>query len=50
MKKNQDIAKNLKGYLLLVTGDMDNNLHPGNTLRGVDALIKANKRFDFGQK
>ncbi len=47
VKKNQDIAKNLKGYLLLVTGDMDNNVHPGNTLRIVDALIKANKRFDF---
>jgi dipeptidyl aminopeptidase/acylaminoacyl peptidase len=47
VKKNQDIAKNLKGYLLLVTGDMDNNVHPGNTLRVVDALIKANKRFDF---
>ena len=47
VKKNQDIAKNLKGYLLLVTGDMDNNVHPGNTLRVVDALIKANKRFDL---
>ena len=45
--KNQDIAKNLKGYLMLVTGDIDNNVHPGNTLRVVDALIKANKRFDF---
>jgi len=47
VEKNQDIAKNLKGYLLLVTGDIDNNVHPGNTLRVVDALIKANKRFDF---
>lgn len=47
VEKNQDIAKNLKGYLLLVTGDMDNNVHPGNTLRVADALIKANKRFDF---
>jgi len=45
--KNQDIAKNLKGYLLLVTGDVDDNVHPGNTLRVMDALIKANKRFDF---
>ena len=45
--KNQDLAKNLKGYLLLVTGDVDNNVHPGNTLRVVDQLIKANKRFDF---
>lgn len=47
VEKNQDIAKNLKGYLLLVTGDIDNNVHPGNTLRVVDALIQANKRFDF---
>jgi hypothetical protein len=47
VQKNQDIAKNLKGYLLLVTGDIDDNVHPGNTLRVVDALIKANKRFDF---
>jgi dipeptidyl aminopeptidase/acylaminoacyl peptidase len=54
VEKNQDLAKNLKGYLLLVTGDVDDNVHPGNTLRVVDALIKANKRFDFmmlpGQK
>lgn len=45
--KNQDIASNLKGHLLLVTGDIDNNVHPGNTIRVVDALVKANKRFDF---
>ncbi len=44
---NQDLVKNLKGYLLLVHGDIDNNVHPGNSLRVVDALIKANKRFDF---
>jgi dipeptidyl aminopeptidase/acylaminoacyl peptidase len=47
VEKNQDLAKNLKGHLLLVSGDIDNNVHPGNTLRVVDALIKANKRFDF---
>jgi dipeptidyl aminopeptidase/acylaminoacyl peptidase len=45
--KNQDLAKNLKGKLLLMTGDIDNNVHPANTYRVVDALIKANKRFDF---
>jgi lantibiotic modifying enzyme len=45
--KNQDLVKNLKGHLLLVSGDIDNNVHPGNTLRVVDALVKANKRFDF---
>lgn len=47
VKKNQEMAKNLKGHLLLVSGDIDNNVHPGNTLRVVDELIKANKRFDF---
>ena len=45
--KNADIAKNLKGKLLLVTGDMDNNVHPAGTITVVDALIRANKRFDF---
>ncbi len=44
---NQSLAKNLKGHLLLVTGDIDNNVHPGNTIRVVDALIKANKRFEM---
>lgn len=44
---NQELAKNLKGHLLLVTGDMDNNVHPAATIRVVDALIKANKRFSF---
>ena len=33
--------------LLLITGDIDNNVHPANTYRLADALIKANKRFDF---
>jgi dipeptidyl-peptidase-4 len=47
IEKNQDLAKNLEGHLLLIHGDMDNNVHPGNTLRVVDALIKANKRFDL---
>jgi dipeptidyl aminopeptidase/acylaminoacyl peptidase len=44
---NAELAQNLKGKLLLVHGDMDNNVHPGNTIRLVDALIKANKRFDM---
>lgn len=44
---NIDLAPNLKGRLLLTTGDMDNNVHPGNTVRLVNALIKANKRFDY---
>ena len=45
--KNSDLAGNLKGHLLLTTGDIDNNVHPAGTLRMAEALIKANKRFDF---
>ena len=44
---NVEIAANLKNKLLLVHGEIDNNVHPGNTVRLVDALIKANKRFDY---
>lgn len=44
---NADLACNFKGYLLLVTGDMDNNVHPGNTLRMANALIQAGKNFDL---
>ena len=47
IKTNEEIAKQLKGHLLLVHGDIDNNVHPGNTLRVVDALIRAGKRFDM---
>ena len=44
---NAELAANLKGHLLLVHGEVDNNVHPANTMRLVDALIKANKRFDL---
>ncbi len=44
---NAELVRNFKGYLLLVTGDVDNNVHPGNTLRMADALIKAGKNFDL---
>ena len=45
--KNPDVAKNLKGRLLLIHGEIDNNVHPANTIRVVNALINANKRFDM---
>ena len=45
--KNPELAKNLKGRLLLSHGEIDNNVHPANTMRVVNALIKANKRFDM---
>lgn len=44
---NAELADNLKGHLMLVHGEIDNNVHPANTMRLVDALIKANKRFDL---
>lgn len=44
---NPEIVKQLKGHLMLVHGDIDNNVHPANTIRVVDALIRANKRFDM---
>ena len=44
---NQNLAKNLKGHLLLAHGMMDNNVPPYNTLLVVEALINANKDFDL---
>jgi dipeptidyl-peptidase-4 len=44
---NAELAGNLKGQLMLVHGEIDNNVHPANTMRLADALIKANKRFDL---
>ncbi len=47
IEKNSELAKNLKGRLMLATGDIDNNVSPANTIRMANALIKANKRFEF---
>lgn len=44
---NPSIVRQLKGHLMLVHGDIDNNVHPANTIRVVDALIRANKRFEM---
>ncbi|MDX1393826.1 MAG: DPP IV N-terminal domain-containing protein [Gemmatimonadota bacterium] len=45
--RNSSLAENLKGHLLLTTGDIDNNVHHAGTFRMAEALIRANKRFDF---
>ncbi len=47
IETNPQIASNLKGHLMLIHGDIDNNVHPANTIRVVNALIRANKRFDM---
>jgi len=44
---NQDLAKNLKGRLLLIHGEIDNNVHPAGTMVVVNELIKSGKRFDM---
>jgi dipeptidyl aminopeptidase/acylaminoacyl peptidase len=44
---NLRMAANLRGKLLLIHGDMDDNVSPAHTLRLADALIKAGKTFDM---
>lgn len=44
---NIDNAYRLQGDLLLLVGELDSNVPPESTLRLVDALIKANKDFEF---
>ncbi len=46
-QSNLTLAKNLEGKLLLVHGDMDNNVNPASSLRFAGELIKANKDFDL---
>lgn len=40
-------VNNLEGEFLLVHGSADDNVHVQNTTRLVDALVNANKRFDW---
>jgi dipeptidyl-peptidase-4 len=44
---NQNLAKNLKGKLLIAHGTLDTNVPPYNTLLVVNELVKANKDFDL---
>ena len=40
-------AEKLKGDYLLVHGGGDDNVHVQNTMRMVEALVQANKQFDW---
>ncbi len=40
-------AQKLQGKLMLILGELDNNVDPSSTLQLVDALIKNNKEFEF---
>ena len=42
-----NFAKNLKGHLAIHHGAVDNNVHPGNTIQLIRALLKLNKKFDL---
>jgi dipeptidyl aminopeptidase/acylaminoacyl peptidase len=44
---NGAAAHRLKGKLLLISGDMDENVHVSHTLSLVDALVRANRDFDL---
>jgi len=44
---NVEHAHNLQGNVLLVVGELDTNVDPASTYQVADALIKANKDFDF---
>ncbi|MDE0233490.1 MAG: DPP IV N-terminal domain-containing protein [bacterium] len=44
---NRTLAHNLRGKLLLVTGDLDDNVNPSATMQLVDALVAANRDFDL---
>ena len=47
IETNPQIAARLKGHLMLVHGDIDNNVNPANSIRVANALIRANKRFEY---
>jgi dienelactone hydrolase len=45
--QNIELACKLVGKLMLISGDMDENVHVSHTLALVDALIRANKDFEL---
>ena len=44
---NIEQAHRLERPLLLLHGELDDNVHPSNTLALVDALIRADRDFEF---
>ncbi len=46
-QSNVTLAKNLKGKLLLIVGELDRNVDPSSTMQVANALIKADKDFDL---
>ncbi len=46
-QSNVTQAHRLQGKLLLIVGELDQNVDPASTMQVVDALIKADKDFDL---
>ena len=46
-QSNLNHADKLEGKLLLITGDMDNNVNPASTIKLADELMKHGKDFDL---
>ena len=46
-QSNVTMAGRLQGHLLIEHGDIDDNVHPVESMRFVDALMSANKNFDM---
>ncbi|MEY4567832.1 MAG: Dipeptidyl aminopeptidase 4 [Planctomycetota bacterium] len=46
-QSNVTLAHQLKGKLMLVVGELDDNVDPASTMQVVNALVKADKDFDL---
>ncbi|MFN9445269.1 MAG: prolyl oligopeptidase family serine peptidase [Pirellulaceae bacterium] len=46
-QSNVDNAHRLQGELMLIVGELDDNVDPASTLQVADALIAADKNFDL---
>jgi len=47
LSSNVTLAPRLQGHLLLVHGDVDENVDPAETMRLVEGVIKANRDFNM---
>ena len=46
-QSNVTLAPRLQGKLLLIVGELDDNVDPASTMQVVNALVKADKDFEL---